>query len=172
MNSCLAACLHRGACPSFARLYICLCSYDDVFYKLAKRFLEAIEMVSWLTVLWAKAQLTAVFEKQIFHSFGQKIPRFHGSLRLVTVCRNAGPGPFPGLAGRFAQLTPYFCKLGVHVNVILQVAVTLHVYQQNLCISKCTDHPILLNQAVDNIWWIYLNSCVMCSFLQSSVNFL
>jgi hypothetical protein len=149
MNSCLAACLHRGACPSFVRLYICLSSCDDVFYNLAKRILEAIERVSWLAVLWAEAQVS---EKLILHFLGQKIPRLHESLRLVTVCRRAGTGLYPELAGWFAHLTSYFCKLGVHVNVM---AVTLHVYQQNLCISKCPDHLILLNLAVDNIWWIF-----------------
>jgi len=92
-----------------------------------------------------------VFEKQIFRSFGQKIPRLHESLSFVTLCRRAGTGPFPELAGRFAQLTSYFCKLGVHVNVIFQVSITLRVYQQNLCISKCTDHFILLNLSGDII---------------------
>jgi hypothetical protein len=143
-----------------------------MFYNLAKRFLEATELVSWLTGLWAKSQLTAAFEKQIFHSLGQKIPRLE-SLRWVTVCRRAGTGPYPELAGRFAQVTPYFCKLGVHVNIIFQVAITLHVYQQNLRISKCTDHLILLNLAVDNILWILkLNSCLLCSFPQSLIKFL
>jgi len=47
----------------------------------------------------------AVFEKQIFRFFGQKIPRLRESLSLVTVCRRVGTGPFLELAGRFPQLT-------------------------------------------------------------------